>query len=215
MNKEEYLNIVRKEIKYIFDLDAIEKELNEHIQDSILDLVSDGYSYEDAEIQAVNQMGDPKELGKQLNKEHHPFIGYLYSFTQVIIYLMIVPLLINGAYLIYNLSEIMFEHKTDNYVEIIELDYKVELAGHTFVLDNVCIDDKGEATLNYRSFVDFTYVVLIGIQILMLFMIRMIILSICQGIHLQGYLEGIVNKVLSYLAMVLLNSLCQITKLSQ
>ena len=157
MNKEEYLNIVRKEIKYIFDRDAIEKELNEHIQDSILDLIGDGHSYEDAEIQAVNQMGNPKELGKQLNKEHHPFIGYLYSFTQVIIYLMIIPLLINGAYLIYNLSEIMFEHKTDNYVEIIELDYKVELAGHTFVLDNVCINQEGEATLNYRSFVDFTY----------------------------------------------------------
>lgn len=157
MNKEEYLNIVRKEIKYIFDRDAIEKELNEHIQESILDLMSEGYSYEDAEMQAVYQMGDPKELGKQLNKEHHPLIGYLYSFTQFIIYLMIVPLIISSLYTLYNISQIMFEHKTEGYVEIIELDYKVELAGHTFMLDNVCIDVEGDATLNYRTFKNFFY----------------------------------------------------------
>ena len=157
MNKEEYLKVVRKEIKYIFDRDAIEKELNEHIQDSILDLMSEGYSYEDAKIQAVSQMGDPKELGKQLNKEHHPLIGYLYSFTQVIIYLMIVPLLISSLSVLHNISGIMFEHKTDDYFNIIELDYKVEMAGHTFILDNVCIDKYYEATLNYRTFTNFFY----------------------------------------------------------
>lgn len=157
MNKEEYLKVVRKEIKYIFDRDVIEKELNEHIQDSILDLISEGYSYEDAKIQAVSQMGDPKELGKLLNKEHHPLIGYLYSFTQVIIYLLIVPIIISSLYVLYNISGIMFEHKTDDYVELIELDYKVELAGHTFMLDNVCIDVEGDATLNYRTFTNFFY----------------------------------------------------------
>ena len=157
MNKKEYLKIVRNEIKYIFDRDGIEKELDEHIQDSIIDLISEGYSYEEAEIQAIMQMGDPKELGKQLNKEHHPLIGYLYSLTQVIIYLLIVPILVNSLYISFNISNIMFAHKTDDYVEVIELDYKVELAGHTYMLDNICIDETGEATLNYRYFVDFTY----------------------------------------------------------
>ena len=49
------------------------------------------------------------------------------------------------------------QRAVDKGVEIIELDYKVELAGHTFMLDNVCIDVEGDATLNYRTFKNFFY----------------------------------------------------------
>ena len=53
MKKQEYLDIVTRQVRYIFDREFIEAELKEHLEDSIQDLMEDGFSYEEAEEQAV------------------------------------------------------------------------------------------------------------------------------------------------------------------
>ena len=156
MNKKEYLNIVRKEIKYVFDRDRIEQELSEHLQDSILDLTLEGYSYEEAEKQAIAQMGDPIEIGQLLNKEHHPLIGYLYKITQVIMVLILLCCLIPGLYFVIELKNMSVPQQTQC-VEKIVLDYKVELPGHKFIFDNICIDRNGCYKLTYRCFIKYSY----------------------------------------------------------
>ena len=157
MNKSEYLKIIRKEIKYVFDRDKVEKELSDHLQDSIYDLIEAGYSYEEAEQQAITQMGEPKELGQLLNKEHNPLFGYLYSFTQLIVCFLTVPLILYGISFVDNVTYLIFPITTEIYVEKIELDYEIDIAGHKIVLDYICIDEQGNHTLTYRSWIKWSY----------------------------------------------------------
>ena len=88
MNKNEFLETVKKQVLYIFDRQDIIDELSQHIEDSIMDMVDDGIQYLDAEKIAIQQMGDPKEIGKQLNKEHNPVIGYLLLLSKIVICLL-------------------------------------------------------------------------------------------------------------------------------
>ena len=85
MNRQEYINQVRKEVHFVFDREAIENELQHHLEDSICDLMEEGISREEAEAQAVAQMGDPVEVGKQLNEEHHPVLGYMWMLSSILL----------------------------------------------------------------------------------------------------------------------------------
>ena len=44
MNKNEFLKIVSKQIHFFLDREKIEKELSDHIEDSALDLMEEGYT---------------------------------------------------------------------------------------------------------------------------------------------------------------------------
>ena len=70
MKKKEFLSIVRKQIRYVFVRDTIEEELKQHLNDSMETLIEEGFQWQDAEEEAVRQMGDPVEVGMLLNKEH-------------------------------------------------------------------------------------------------------------------------------------------------
>ena len=43
MNRQEYINQVRKEVHFVFDREAIENELQHHLEDSICDLMEEGF----------------------------------------------------------------------------------------------------------------------------------------------------------------------------
>lgn len=100
MNKQEFLENIRKQIHFVFDRDSIEQEFNQHIEDSIADLISEGYSKEEAERIAVERMGNPIEIGKQLNEEHHPLLGYLlnpYSLLIIVAVTLLTGFVILGS----------------------------------------------------------------------------------------------------------------------
>ena len=61
MKKDEFLSIVRKQIHFVFDRDRIEDELKQHLADSIENLIGEGFSWQDAERIAVEQMGIRKK----------------------------------------------------------------------------------------------------------------------------------------------------------
>ncbi len=97
MNRQDFLRLVSKEIHFIFDRKSIEKELNEHLEDSIADLREEGLSKEDAERQAIAQMGEPEEIGKLLNQEHHPILGYVWMISRVMVIAVAILALVVGA----------------------------------------------------------------------------------------------------------------------
>ncbi|MBQ8803945.1 MAG: hypothetical protein IJZ53_09940 [Tyzzerella sp.] len=151
MNRKEYLRIVRKQIHFIFDRDSIESELNQHLQDSVADLMEDGLSEEEAELQAVAQMGNPVEVGKLLNQEHHPLLGYLWIASMVILLLLVYPafILITGfGYSIINLA-IPTVH--DTVVETYPIGIEMELPTHSVKIDNITLNEEGRYYLTYRS----------------------------------------------------------------
>lgn len=157
MRKEEFLRNVRKQIHYIYDRNQIEEELSSHIQDSILELLEEGISLEEAEEIAVSQMGNPIELGKQLNKEHHPIIGYLYNISQYILFLLFFPALMMSAILISDVVKLSTPTVVEGCVETYPINIKVELPTHDIKIDNICIMEDGTYFLTYRSYTDFFY----------------------------------------------------------
>ena len=158
MNKKEFLESIRKQIHFVFDRDSIELEYIQHIEDSILDLMEDGYSKEEAERIAIEQMGDPIEIGKQLNEEHHPLLGYLWVTSKII---LAFTFLILGVFIVSNrhdVSEFLIPRVEDNKIDTIHLDMKVDMPAHIVYLDKIIQVEgyNGEAyTLTYRSFIKY------------------------------------------------------------
>lgn len=156
MKREEFLQLITKQIQYVFDRKDIEEELNQHIEDSILDMVDDGIQYLEAEKIAIQQMGNPIEIGKELNKEHHPLVGYLLLLSRAILCLLVIPSIIFGCSLIYD----MYYHLTPTTIRggttIIKIQEVVEIPTHRIMIDNVCYKDD-MYYLTYRSFTKFSY----------------------------------------------------------
>ena len=92
MDIKEYLNNVCKQIKYKPANKVISEELESHIQDMKSDYLCKGFSENEAEENAIKQMGNAKKIGKKLNKIHRPKIDWItliFSLCAAIISLVI------------------------------------------------------------------------------------------------------------------------------
>lgn len=157
MKKQEYLDIVTKQVRYIFDREYIEAELKEHIEDSILDLMEEGLSHEEAEEQAVIQMGDPVETGRLLNKEHHPLIGYLYAVSNVCIVLAGLYFILTIGALMWGLIENATPAVERNSVAKYPLNLEMEIPTHKVKIDYICQLEDGSYSITSRSWRKFSY----------------------------------------------------------
>ena len=72
MNMHSYLEIVSEQIRCRRAKQMILKELEGHIEDQKLDYMADGMNADEAEEEAVRQMGDPVETGMELDRIHRP-----------------------------------------------------------------------------------------------------------------------------------------------
>ena len=150
MDKDKYLQIVRKQIHFVFDRDAIEAELNEHFYESIQDLLDDGFSLKEAEEQAVKQMGDPIEVGKLLNKEHQPILGYLWMLSRVMLGLLLILVLLYAGGGVYGVIMNLTPATIEKSVETIVLDLDLDMPTHKVKIDHICVDEQGNYSLTYR-----------------------------------------------------------------
>ena len=77
---EAFLDTVCAQVRWPYCRSKIRRELAAHLEDRICYLTAQrGYAYEDAEEEAVRNMGDPVEIGRALNDQHKagPFLLYL------------------------------------------------------------------------------------------------------------------------------------------
>ena len=67
------------------DREAVRAELEAHLEDKTADLVRifPDLGRQEAERQAVEQMGDAEEIGKELARIHKPWLGYLWRASQI------------------------------------------------------------------------------------------------------------------------------------
>ena len=156
MNRQEYLKLVCKEIHFIFDRKAVQKELEQHLEDSMLDLMlEERLSKEDAETKAVMQMGDPVEVGKQLNEEHHPVLGYLWMLSRALVVallIIVIPSMIAGVMANKPLREPVVAEGSK---EVYPVDVVVKMPSYEVHLDNICLLETGAYRLTYRYRTDF------------------------------------------------------------
>lgn len=83
---EKYLDIVCKQIKSKCMHKKIRKELLDHLNDQIDAYIEKGITKEQASVMAIKEMGNPLEIGNQLNNTHKPLI----SHSTIIIILMFI-----------------------------------------------------------------------------------------------------------------------------
>lgn len=81
---------VTEQVRFKPDRDKIWDELIAHIEDRTEDMKSRGYTEEEAESRAVAAMGDPAEVGRQLNAVHKPWLGWLWIVSKVLVILTLI-----------------------------------------------------------------------------------------------------------------------------
>ena len=157
MRKEEYINLVSKQIHYIFDRKSIEEEIKDHLEDSIFDLMEEGLSKEDAESLAVVQMGDPVEVGKMLNKEHYPLLGYFYMISLIVLILILIPMICSAVTLGSNIVQNLTPITCKNAVQEVKLDRELALSTHKVKLDYICEKEDGSYSITFRAWKKYNY----------------------------------------------------------
>lgn len=77
MQTREFLNSVCTQIKYKPIRNEILEELQSHIEDEKEYYLENGMKEKEAEEEVINQMGNPEEIGKRLNKIHKPKLDWI------------------------------------------------------------------------------------------------------------------------------------------
>ena len=140
MNRQDFLRLVSKEIHFIFDRKSIERELSEHLDDSIEDLKKEGFSQEDAERQAIEQMGAPKEIGQLLNKEHHPSLGYVWMISKMLLICTVILTVVVGFEGLQSALDLIYPTASVGYLtnESHTVKQEFETKTHKIIIDYVC-----------------------------------------------------------------------------
>lgn len=84
ISAEQWLKTAVSGIRFRPDREAVERELNEHIEDKIAGLrrIFPDMTAEEAQERALSQMGDPAEIGRELTRIHRPWLGYLWRCSR-------------------------------------------------------------------------------------------------------------------------------------
>lgn len=69
---EEFIRNITEQIRCVRAREAVAKELSDHILDQAAAYEKDGEEHEAAVAQAVREMGDPVEIGVELDRIHRP-----------------------------------------------------------------------------------------------------------------------------------------------
>lgn len=76
MRREEYLHTLTEQIRCKMARGTIEQEINDHIEDQKAEFLSEGMSQTEAEEAAVREMGDPVEVGLEMDRIHRPTMAW-------------------------------------------------------------------------------------------------------------------------------------------
>lgn len=159
LKKDKFLKEVLSYVKFPFDRGDIKRELENHMLDKMESYAEEGYDKETAEELCINDMGDPKEIGIQLNKQHNPIIGWMWKITNVIVVLfLIVNVFIVGSILLSYLGKSLFDGNMvndipkSNIVYRIDIDEKVKLDDTVIHFTNVVYENNGNMNIFYEYY---------------------------------------------------------------
>ena len=153
--RDEFLKDVLCYIKFPFDRDNIKIELEGHIADKIDYYVSQGYDMESAEEISIREMGDAKEIGLSLNKQHNPLLGWLWKITNSVVILFalwnayfIGSILITSLFLDNPINDI----PKSNIVYSIDINQKVQLDDTIINFTKIVYEKDGDMNISYEYY---------------------------------------------------------------
>ena len=154
-----FLNKVVKRVHFFPDRYDIELELSAHIEDSALFLQKEEQLDErEAQIKAIERMGNAEEIGSALNRQHNPFLGYLWYFSRIImVMLCIVVILQSIPMLLVSGWTIVFDHPIrdipkETYVRHVEPDIVIKLDDRRIRITDVIQSEDGSLHICYSHY---------------------------------------------------------------
>ncbi len=153
--KDKFLKDVLSYIKFPFDRNDIKSELENHIADRMDYYISQGHDVNAAEELSIRDMGDAREIGLALNREHNPILGWLWKITNVIVILFGIW----NAYFIGNIliGSIFIDDPIDDIpkssiVYIIDVNQRVQLDDTIMNFTKVVYDQNGNLHIAYEYY---------------------------------------------------------------
>ena len=98
MNRNYWLDAATREIRFGPDRRRVRQELEDHILDRIEAAKDRGLSDHEAEEAAVEAMGDPGPVARELGRLHRPWLGYLWRASQVLLVVLALCIAANWTY---------------------------------------------------------------------------------------------------------------------
>lgn len=152
---QDFVEEIVSHVKFKFDKDEISSELNHHMIDKIEDYIEKGYEEKEAERFAINHMGDPEEIGLQLNKQHNPVLGWIWVITnigvKILITLSILIVGINILSTIFTDSGVK-EIPEENILYKIDINEKVEIDNRVIEFTNLIYEKNGDMNIFYKDY---------------------------------------------------------------
>jgi hypothetical protein len=152
---ERYLTEVIRFVKFYSDREAIKSELESHMIDRIDDYIAMGYDKESAEQLSIDHMGDAKEIGKALNKEHNPILGWIWIGTNILVVLLLTwTIYFNGFYIIaaFTNNNLVNDIPESNIVYRIDLKETVKLDDRVINFTNIIYEENGDLNIFYNCY---------------------------------------------------------------
>ena len=153
--KESFLAEVLCCVRFPFDREKIRMELENHIEDRAGDYEGKGSDREAAVNLAVRDMGNAREIGQALNRQHNPVLGWIWLVTDVLAVLMAACLIV--SLVLPSLSSLLSFNRLDpipasDIVFRAEVDKKVKLDDMVIHISDVIYDTNGDLSMDYEYF---------------------------------------------------------------
>lgn len=155
----DFIKKVIKRVHFIPDRTDIEMELAAHIEDSTLYIQeTEGLSPDEAECLALERMGDTKEIGLALNRQHNPALGYLWYFSRIIVVLLCIILVLESIpMLLISGWSFIFDHPIrnipkDTYVRHIKPNELIKIDSRRIKITDVIQTGDGTLHILYSTY---------------------------------------------------------------
>ena len=144
---DEFVSLVVRQVRFSPDRKDIKRELTAHLEDACDARMAAGQSELDASREAVASMGNPVEIGRELNRAHNAVIGWTWLISKWVFIVLILILGLNGSLFVmiadlFAAREVGYEDLNETYsvgeaVYTIEVDESQRLGQRTVTLDEV------------------------------------------------------------------------------
>jgi len=136
----------------------IAEELQNHIEDHLEALLERGVSLEEAEKQAVEAMGDPEQIGRELNKQHRPFLERLLTITNLLtgigVLYCIWALFFVGFMGLISLGSLNYSVEPEHILYTQKLEGKQKVGAITYKLQKLTVTDDNTILIAYSTYGD-------------------------------------------------------------
>ena len=150
--KEAYLREVLTQVKFSYDHEPIYQELTSHLEERMEEYLSQGYEKEEAEEMALENFGNPVEIGKALNKEHSPLLGWVHFLSSTMAAIAMGVLILA----LFGLTFAMLDSRSgdiprEDILRRIEVDEKVRIDDRIIHFDEVIVEKNGDLSIIYNT----------------------------------------------------------------